>query len=84
MSTTFTLSQQAVYRIRVAGTLDADWSGWLDDCSVSTDEQRVTTLVVFTRDQAELHGVLRRLYYLGLPLLSVCQRVPDGDGDKLG
>jgi hypothetical protein len=69
-----TLDQPAVYQIKVPGALDERWSDWYDNVTVSVefdpDDQPVTTLTV-TMDQAALQGLLRRLYALGLPLISV-------------
>lgn len=68
-----TLDRPALYKIRVPGKLDAGWSDWAGDITVSfeTDDhgQQVTTLTG-TIDQAALLGLLRRLYSLGIPLLS--------------
>ena len=69
-----TLDQPATYQIRVPGTLDENWSDWLGEMTITVegegDTQPVTRLTG-DLDQAALHGVLRRLYTLGLPLISV-------------
>jgi len=67
-----TLSRPATYQIKVPGHLDeslADWVGRMT-LTVESDGSPVTTLTGFV-DQAALHGLLRRLYSLGLPLISV-------------
>ena len=69
-----TLFQPMKYQIRVPGNLNQnilDWDGGLKS-TVHTDQSGVpiTTLTI-TIDQAGLHGLLRYLYSLGLPLISV-------------
>jgi hypothetical protein len=69
-----TLAQPVVYQIRVPGHLDESWLDWFDDISVEIvcDETGLPiTNLVGTFDQAALIGLLRRLYSLGLPLISV-------------
>lgn len=72
---TLTLSQPAAYEIRVPGQLDPNWSDWAGgmDFTVESkgDGPPVTVLTGVVADQAALQGLLRRLYSLGLPLLSV-------------
>lgn len=60
----------ACYQIRVKGTLDREWGDWLDGAKISYEE-KVTVLTCAPVDQAALHGLLRRLYSLGLTLISV-------------
>ena len=69
-----TLHQPTTYQIKVPGLLDDSWSEWNGRMIVSVecgdDGQLVTTLTGRV-DQAALQGLLRRLYSLGLPLISV-------------
>lgn len=69
-----TLDRPATYLIKVPGHLDESWSNWDGRMTVTVeiegDGQPVTTLTG-TVDQAALQGLLRRLYSLGLPLISV-------------
>jgi hypothetical protein len=58
------------YRIELEGALDAAWSDWFDARVVSTAGGR-TVLETAPIDQAELHGVLRRLHDMHLRLVSV-------------
>ncbi len=73
-----TLDQPVPYQIRVQGRLDASSSAWFDGVSVQVgtaeDGAAVTTLAGLL-DQAALHGVLRRIRDLGLPLIEVRQGV---------
>ena len=58
------------YRIRIAGQLDARWAAWFDGLTITLDEGD-TLLTGPVVDQAALHGLLRRVRDLGLPLVSV-------------
>ena len=58
------------YEIRVQGQLGARWEDWFDGFTL-TAEGRATVLSGYVIDQAQLHGVLRTLADLGLPLISV-------------
>ena len=75
MRGTLKIYQPATYRIQVAGYLDAHWSnrlGGLEISNTSQDENTlVTTLSGALIDQAALFGVLKALYDMRLPLLSV-------------
>jgi hypothetical protein len=72
--TQLTLDQPATYQIKVPGELDENWPDWAGEMEV-TVESDVDGLIVSTLtgtvDQAALQGLLRRLYSLGLPLISV-------------
>jgi hypothetical protein len=69
-----TLDRPATYQIKVPGHLGESWSDWVGGMTIAVDCEGdglpVTTLTG-TVDQAALQGLLRRLYSLGLPLLSV-------------
>jgi hypothetical protein len=69
-----TLDRPATYEIKVPGHLDESWTEWNGRMTVTVeyddDDTPVTTLTG-TVDQAALQGLLRRLYSLGLPLISV-------------
>ena len=68
------LDQPATYQIQVPGELDESWSDWLAGMTMAVEgegEDPPVTTLSGTVDQAALHGVLRRLYSLGLPLISV-------------
>jgi hypothetical protein len=70
-----TLDQPATYQIKVPGHLDESWSEWAGGMTITLeggdDDPPVTTLTGVVADQAALQGLLRRLYSLGLPLISV-------------
>jgi hypothetical protein len=60
------------YEIRVKGHLDSRWSARFDAMTV-TAAAASTVIAGPVMDQAALHGLLRALHDLGLPLLSVNQ-----------
>jgi hypothetical protein len=68
------LDRTATYKIRVPGELDESWSDWTGGMTITVESEGdgppVTTLTG-TIDQAALQSLLRRLYSLGLPLISV-------------
>jgi hypothetical protein len=79
-----TLDRAAIYQIRVPGRLAESWSESFDSMVITVEQEdsgaSITTLTGMIADQAALQGLLRRLYNLGLPLLSV-NRI-DGDPDE--
>ena len=69
-----TVDRQETYQIKVPGELGESWSDWIGGMTITVESEGdgppVTTLTG-TLDQAALQGLLRRLYSLGLPLISV-------------
>ena len=69
-----TLDRPVTYQIKVPGCLDDSWSDWDRAMKIAVENREdglpVTTLTGVL-DQAALQGLLRRLYSLGLPLISV-------------
>ena len=69
-----TLDRPAVYQVRVPGHLESSWLDLGQEMRVvigsNQDGQPISTLTGRV-DQAALLGMLRRLYALGLPLISV-------------
>jgi hypothetical protein len=69
-----TLDRPATYQIKVPGHLDESWSDWAGRMTITVEsegEGLPVTALTGTVDQAALQGLLRRLYSLGLPLISV-------------
>jgi hypothetical protein len=62
-----------LYEIRIKGQLDARWAAWFESMTVTRDENGDTRLTGQVVDQAALHGLLRKVRDLGLPLISVIQ-----------
>lgn len=59
------------YEIRLHGQLDAGWAAWFDGWDIVLDEAGHTCLRGPAADQPALHGVLKKVRDLGLPLLAV-------------
>jgi hypothetical protein len=59
------------YEIRVQGQLDSRWAGRLHGLTFTHEGDGTTTFTGPLVDQAALHGVLRTVRDLGLPLISV-------------
>ena len=65
------------YEIRVKGHLGHRWAAWFDGLNLTTTDDGTTVIHGPVVDQAALHGLLRKLQDLGLPLLSVTSVTPD-------
>ena len=65
------------YELRLKGHLDARWADRFDGLSFSHARDGTTILAGPVVDQAALHGVLRTVRDLGLPLLSVLHVGPE-------
>jgi hypothetical protein len=63
--------QPLIYQIRIAGHLDAQWSGWFEGLTVAVENNGNTLLTGPVVDQAALYGLLRKVRDVGLPLISV-------------
>jgi len=67
------LDRPVVYQIRVKGHLDSSWSDWFDGLTITPETNGETLLSGPVIDQAALHGLLKKVRDLGLPLLLVKQ-----------
>jgi hypothetical protein len=70
---------QPLYRICIQGRLSQTGAAWFEGFTLTVDETSsppLTCLEGPVMDQAELHGVLRRIRDLGLTLISV-QRIDE-------
>lgn len=71
----FLMFHPAVYRIRVRGRMDPEWSKYFQGMTVSVfeekDQKAFTELSGLLADQAALMGVLEQIYNRNIPLLSV-------------
>jgi hypothetical protein len=64
------------YEIRIAGHLSPQWADWFEGLTIALEEDGNTLLSGAVADQAALHGLLKKVRDLGLPLLSVNQVPP--------
>ena len=64
-------SQPVVYQIRLKGHLGSQWADWFEGLTITLEEDGDTLLTGPVIDQAALHGLLKKVRDLGLPLVSV-------------
>jgi hypothetical protein len=63
--------------IRLQGHLDERWTDWFEGLTITREANGETRLTGPVVDQAALHGLLRKVRDLGLPLISVNRLEPD-------
>jgi hypothetical protein len=69
--------QEMTYQIRINGHLGGQWTDWFEGLAITLDENGDTLLTGPVTDQAALHGLLRKVRDLGMPLVSVSPVEPD-------
>lgn len=82
-------SQTTIYKIRIKGQLDSQWTDWFEGLTITLDDSGDTLLTGPVVDQAALHGLLKKIRDLGIPLTSVCpvssqeyRSINSKEGDK--
>jgi hypothetical protein len=60
-----------LYEIRIRGQLDGRWADWFGGMTIALEDNGDTTMTGPIVDQAALHGMLKKVRDLGMPLLSV-------------
>jgi hypothetical protein len=70
--------QAGIYQIRLQGHLGRQWTGWFADLTITLADNGETVLTGPVVDQAALHGLLRKVRDLGMPLLAVNRLEPGG------
>lgn len=80
MADTPNQTKPILYHIRLQGHLDSGWGDWFGGVTVTWRDDGTTLLICQVVDQAALHGLLRQIRDLGLPLLSVNRIHPPEDG----
>jgi hypothetical protein len=63
--------QPAIYQVRIKGHLSREWSGWFEGLAITLEANGDTVIAGPVVDQAALHGLLKKVRDLGMPLLSV-------------
>jgi hypothetical protein len=71
--------EPGLYEIRIKGHLEDRWADWFEGMTITLEEDGDTLLSGPVADQAALHGLLKRVRDLGLPLLSVNSVDPDAE-----
>jgi hypothetical protein len=74
-------AQPAVYQVRIQGHLSGQWSGWFGGLTITQEDNGETLFTGPVVDQAALHGLLRKVRDLGLPLVSVIRVEPGRAAD---
>ncbi len=70
------LDQPMVYQIRIKGHLGPHWTEWFGNVTITLEDNGETLLTCPVVDQAALHGLLRKVRDLGLPLISAIRVKP--------
>ena len=60
-----------IYQIRLKGHLGRQWVDWFDGLTITLEEDGNTLLNGAVIDQSALHGILKKIRDLGMPLLLV-------------
>ena len=63
--------KQSQYEIEIEGHLDDRWQEWFEGFTLMHTADGRTVLTGPIRDQAALHGMLKKINNLGLTLISV-------------
>ena len=72
--------QPLVYQIRIKGHLGRQWTDWFGGLTITLEDNGETLLTGAVVDKAALHGLLRKVRDVAMPLLSV-NRVTPGQAD---
>lgn len=73
--------ESGLYEIRLRGHLDDRWADRFGDAVITLEDNGNTLLTCHVIDQAALHGLLKKVRDLGMPLVSVSP-VEDGRADQ--
>ena len=65
-----------IYQIRIEGHLGPKWTEWFEGLTITLEDDGETLLTGPVVDQAALHGLLRKVRDLGMPLISAIRVKP--------
>lgn len=68
--------QPMIYQLRIKGHLGRQWTNWFEGFTVRLEEDGHTLLTGPVVDQAALHGLLKKVRDLGMPLIWVIRIEP--------
>lgn len=63
--------QSMIYQIRIEGHLGQQWTDWFGGLTITLQDNGDTLLTGVVIDQSALHGLLKKVRDLGMPLISV-------------
>ena len=63
--------ESTIYQIRIKGHLGVQWTDWFGGLTITLEDNGDTLLTGSVIDQAALHGLLKKVRDLGMPLVSV-------------
>jgi hypothetical protein len=69
-------NRPTVYELKLRGHLGNEWTDWFEGATIALQDDGETVLTCSVSDQAALHGLLRKVRDLGMPLLSVTRIQP--------
>jgi hypothetical protein len=70
------LDQPMIYEIRIKGHLGSQWTDWFGGMAITLEDNGDRLLTGWVVDQAALHGLLRKVRDLGMPLISAIRIKP--------
>jgi hypothetical protein len=76
--------EPSVYQFRIKGHIGCQWTEWFGGLTITLEENGETLLTGPVVDQAAMHGLLKKVRDLGLPLISVNRIEPEqADGPEV-
>jgi hypothetical protein len=63
--------EEMTYQIKIKGHLSSHWTEWFGGLTITLENNGDTVLTGVVVDQAALHGLLKKVRDLGMPLISV-------------
>jgi hypothetical protein len=75
-TSTETYDEPGLYEIRLKGHLEKRWTLWFEGMTITLEENGDTLLSGLVVDQPALHGLLRKVRDLGMPLVAVIHVEP--------